>query len=218
MRFFNNRQLAARLACLAMVAPLLAIVSGCSATVDARGQARAMCEQSFGAIASSDSAIALDATFRQCASFDDWLYVAFEHPDLLAGQAPVTFLRDRCADSTANLDQYAVCGTLRARLATPSPSPKPTRRATPRPTRRPSTALRPAVAPAARPRSRVAKAVTCTPGYSPCIPLLGTDVDCGGGGGDGPRMTRPGTVYRVTGPDRYRLDADGDGLGCERGR
>ena len=57
---------------------------------------------------------------------------------------------------------------------------------------------------------------SCTPGYSPCIPNRASDVDCYGGGGNGPRYTRPGQVYRVTGYDRYRLDSDRDGKGCER--
>ena len=52
----------------------------------------------------------------------------------------------------------------------------------------------------------------CTPGYSPCIPP-GPDVDCAGGGGNGPRYVQ-GPV-RVTGSDPYGLDADGDGVGCE---
>ena len=57
--------------------------------------------------------------------------------------------------------------------------------------------------------------VGCTPGYSPCIPNRASDVDCYGGYGNGPRFTRPGVVYRVRGADRYRLDADNDGRGCE---
>lgn len=56
----------------------------------------------------------------------------------------------------------------------------------------------------------------CTPGYSPCLVDYGGDYDCFGGGGDGPRYTKPGVVYRVTGSDPYRLDADHDGLGCEK--
>jgi HD domain len=52
----------------------------------------------------------------------------------------------------------------------------------------------------------------CTPGYSPCIPP-GPDVDCAGGGGDGPRYVQ-GPV-RVTGSDPYYLDGNGDGVGCE---
>jgi len=57
--------------------------------------------------------------------------------------------------------------------------------------------------------------ISCTPGYSPCIPNRASDVDCYGGGGNGPRYTRAGVVYRVRGSDRYRLDADNDGRGCE---
>ena len=41
-------------------------------------------------------------------------------------------------------------------------------------------------------------------GYSPCLPVVG-DLDCGDI--DGP--------VRVTGSDPYRLDADGDGIGCD---
>jgi hypothetical protein len=52
----------------------------------------------------------------------------------------------------------------------------------------------------------------CTPGYSPCI-TLGSDVDCEGGGGDGPRFVQ-GPVT-VTGSDPYGLDSDGNGIGCE---
>lgn len=52
----------------------------------------------------------------------------------------------------------------------------------------------------------------CTPGYSPCIPP-GSDVDCAGGSGNGPRYVQ-GPV-QVTGSDPYRLDADGDGVGCD---
>ncbi|MEO6702472.1 MAG: hypothetical protein ABI140_16510, partial [Jatrophihabitantaceae bacterium] len=52
----------------------------------------------------------------------------------------------------------------------------------------------------------------CTPGYSPYIPP-GSDVDCAGGSGNGPRYVN-GPVT-VTGSDPYRLDADGNGIGCE---
>jgi hypothetical protein len=62
----------------------------------------------------------------------------------------------------------------------------------------------------------VKPAVTCTPGYRPCIPLKRSDVDCYGGSGNGPRYTKPGVVYKVKrGYDRYGLDADRDGKGCE---
>ena len=44
----------------------------------------------------------------------------------------------------------------------------------------------------------------CMTGYSPCLPVVG-DLDCGDI--DGP--------VQVTGSDPYRLDADGDGIGCD---
>jgi hypothetical protein len=47
----------------------------------------------------------------------------------------------------------------------------------------------------------------CEPGYSPCLPVVG-DLDCA----DIPAHKKPVTV---TGGDRYRLDADNDGVGCE---
>jgi hypothetical protein len=56
----------------------------------------------------------------------------------------------------------------------------------------------------------------CTRGYRPCIKNLRSDVDCRGGGGNGPRYTRAGVEYSVTGSDRYGLDGDNDGVGCEQ--
>jgi hypothetical protein len=60
--------------------------------------------------------------------------------------------------------------------------------------------------------SPVTSSGNCTAGYSPCIPV-GSDVDCAGGSGNGPRYVS-GPVY-VTGSDPYGLDADGDGIACE---
>lgn len=58
---------------------------------------------------------------------------------------------------------------------------------------------------------------SCTYGYTPCIKNKASDVDCYGGSGNGPRYTKPGVVYHVKDRyDRYGLDADHDGLGCER--
>jgi IPT/TIG domain len=56
---------------------------------------------------------------------------------------------------------------------------------------------------------------SCTPGYSPCLPVGPSDYDCYGGGGNGPAYTKPGVTYTVTGSDPYGLDADNDGYGCE---
>lgn len=52
----------------------------------------------------------------------------------------------------------------------------------------------------------------CDPNYSPCVPIA-SDVDCAGGGGNGPAYVR-GPI-KVIGSDIYDLDRDGDGVGCE---
>jgi hypothetical protein len=53
----------------------------------------------------------------------------------------------------------------------------------------------------------------CDPNYSGgCVPIA-SDVDCSGGTGDGPKFVA-GPV-RVVGKDKYRLDDDKNGVGCE---
>jgi hypothetical protein len=52
----------------------------------------------------------------------------------------------------------------------------------------------------------------CDPNYDPCVPI-DSDVDCAGGGGNGPSYVA-GPV-RVIGRDAYGLDRDGDGIGCD---
>jgi hypothetical protein len=55
----------------------------------------------------------------------------------------------------------------------------------------------------------------CDPNYSgACVPVA-SDVDCAGGGGNGPAYVQ-GPV-RVVGTDIYDLDRDGDGIGCDAG-
>jgi hypothetical protein len=46
----------------------------------------------------------------------------------------------------------------------------------------------------------------CQPGYSPCLPRV-ADLNCA----NIPSSKKP---VRVTGPDVYRLDGNGDGWGC----
>ena len=54
---------------------------------------------------------------------------------------------------------------------------------------------------------------SCDPNYAgACVPIA-SDVDCGGGSGNGPAYLY-GTA-RVVGSDIYGLDRDGDGLACE---
>ena len=53
----------------------------------------------------------------------------------------------------------------------------------------------------------------CHPSYKgACLDPFASDYDCIGGSGNGPKYT--GRV-RVVGPDVFRLDADGNGWGCE---
>ena len=60
-----------------------------------------------------------------------------------------------------------------------------------------------------------ASAQSCDPNYTgDCVPVA-SDVDCAGGSGNGPAYVE-GPV-RVIGRDIYKLDRDGDGIGCERG-
>jgi hypothetical protein len=60
----------------------------------------------------------------------------------------------------------------------------------------------------------VAPVQQCTPGYRPCI-APGSDVDCAGGTGNGPRyVAGPVSVDQAYG-DIYDLDRDGNGVGCQ---
>jgi hypothetical protein len=53
----------------------------------------------------------------------------------------------------------------------------------------------------------------CDPNYSgACVPIA-SDVDCAGGSGNGPAYVQ-GPVT-VIGKDIYKLDNDGNGVGCE---
>lgn len=55
----------------------------------------------------------------------------------------------------------------------------------------------------------------CHPSYKgTCIPPHVSDADCAGGSGDGPHYVHEKNV-QVVGPDTFRLDSDGDGVGCE---
>lgn len=56
-------------------------------------------------------------------------------------------------------------------------------------------------------------ATNCDPNYSgACVPIA-SDVDCGGGSGNGPAYVY--STVTVVGYDIYGLDRDGDGYGCE---
>ena len=66
---------------------------------------------------------------------------------------------------------------------------------------RPEPALEPATQPQTEPQPATGN---CMSGYTPCLPIVG-DLDCG----------EIGHSVSVTGNDPYRLDADGDGVGCD---
>ncbi|MDO9456923.1 G5 domain-containing protein [Nocardioides sp.] len=67
--------------------------------------------------------------------------------------------------------------------------------------------------PKPRPAPVAAPQDDCDPNYSgACVPI-DSDVDCGGGSGNGPSYLY-GTAT-VVGSDIYDLDADNDGYGCE---
>lgn len=85
---------------------------------------------------------------------------------------------------------WAACSTE------PTPTPAPTAKNT-----------TPAASPTAKstPSAGPGNGKGCAAGYSPCVPPAQPDLDCGDL--DGP--------ITVTGTDPHRLDADGDGIGCE---
>jgi hypothetical protein len=83
-------------------------------------------------------------------------------------------------------------------------SPKPT---SPEPVSTPPVSPPPVAPPSTTPPP------TCDPNYQgACLDPYAYDYDCLGGSGDGPLYT--GLVV-VVGYDRYDLDRDGDGFGCE---
>ncbi|WP_421075967.1 MULTISPECIES: G5 domain-containing protein [unclassified Microbacterium] len=69
------------------------------------------------------------------------------------------------------------------------------------------------VAPEPAPPAAPEPGTGCDPNYADaCVPVA-TDVDCAGGGGNGPAYFDG--VARIVGSDIYELDRDGDGYACE---
>jgi hypothetical protein len=92
------------------------------------------------------------------------------------------------------------------------PTVAPTTTAAPTTTVPPTTRSLPPTTVYVPPPTTAAPLSGCTPGYDPCIPP-GSDVDCAGGSGNGPRyVTGP---ISVTGSDQYGLDTNHNGIGCE---
>jgi hypothetical protein len=55
---------------------------------------------------------------------------------------------------------------------------------------------------------------SCALDYAGCVPVA-TDVDCAGGGGDGPAYVQGPVQVKVPGVDPYGLDEDNNGVGCD---
>lgn len=122
---------------------------------------------------------------------------------------------DLALDTTTTSEPPTTVPTTRATVVVTTTTAPPTTvaptTAPPPPTAPPTTA--PPVVVTQPPPPPPPPAPSCTPGYSPCI-APGSDVDCAGGSGDGPRYTGPVSVDPGSG-DPYDLDRDGDGAGCE---
>ena len=129
----------------------------------------------------------------------------------LAGAAIGILLLASALGNAARDDQPAAqTSTARARPPAAATSKPVTRASATTSTPAPRTVqAAPKPAPAAK---RAPKPSGCDPNYSGCVPIA-SDVDCAGGSGDGPEYVS-GPV-RVVGTDKYRLDNDKDGLGCE---
>jgi cytoskeletal protein RodZ len=114
--------------------------------------------------------------------------------------------------SGAASTQPATATSDAAPTSDPAPTSPPTLQATTAPTTKAPTTKAPTTK-APTTKAPTKPAGTCNPNYSPCVPNDPMDVDCKGGGGNGPSyVTGPVTV---TGSDVYGLDKDGDGIGCE---
>jgi hypothetical protein len=127
----------------------------------------------------------------------------------------------RAAETTAQSDPVATTPSTIDAEPTPSaeaptavvvtevavvkPKPKPKVVAKPKPA---------ATKPKPKPTKTKKPTSTCDPNYSGgCVPIA-SDVDCAGGSGNGPAYFS-GTA-EVVGTDIYKLDADKDGIACEK--
>lgn len=100
----------------------------------------------------------------------------------------------------------------------PPPPAEPTPQPTPPPPLPPASTKTTTPAPqAAPPPPPPAQTSNCDPNYTgACVPnVYPADVDCSSGSGNGPYYVK-GPV-KVVGTDRYGLDSNHDGTGCEKG-
>ena len=144
-----------------------------------------------------------------------WLASGSEEPTDVTASGTATATTAAVAPSTASTPVAPAPVTAAAPATAVPPvvvsrAPAPAPRTTEAPRR---TAAPQAQAPAPAPRTQAAPSGGCDPHYSgACVPIA-KDVDCQGGSGDGPAYVR-GPVT-VVGKDIYKLDSDGNGIGCE---
>jgi hypothetical protein len=110
---------------------------------------------------------------------------------------------DDAGDAEDTSDDAAAAPATTATTAAPAPEAP----AAPAPADTPGDEVRPLL-------DQVASQL-CHPSYLACVPVA-DDVDCRGEG-TGPDHDGPEFTDRVVliGPDEYRLDSDGDGIGCD---
>jgi hypothetical protein len=97
-----------------------------------------LCVRTFADVAAAPQHLPgdLDTAIRRCSSLQEWSQAASLYPRALAGEDSDTLLLGRCADPSAALQGYLLCGRLAASLATPSPTPRRTK--APQATRKPT--------------------------------------------------------------------------------
>lgn len=162
-------------------------------------------------------------------------------PAWIAAAVLAVLLIGAVATTTSNTKNASSPATSRPTISLDTSSSAPTSTTTPAPvttteptTTQPTTPPPPAeVAPPARPpvvQPPAPKPVTktqtpppappkpqpqpkCDPNYTGCVPVA-SDVDCLGGSGNGPAYVA-GPI-QVIGSDIYGLDADHDGIACEK--
>jgi hypothetical protein len=137
-------------------------------------------------------------------------FVSEDEPDerKISADAPptTTELRSTTTEPKATTTQPTTTSTTATTTTAPPATAPPT-------TAAPTTAAPTKAVPPTTAAPPPPPADSCHPGYSGCVPLA-SDVDCEGGGGNGPEfVTGPVQIF---GDDPYGLDGnDNDGIGCE---
>jgi hypothetical protein len=98
-----------------------------------------------------------DKSIRTCRSLEQWETAVAAYAADAVGAGATTYLAERCAETSAGLGRYQLCGLLTISLATPTPAPtkkskhKPKKTAKPKRTPAPVAAASPEPSPGASP-------------------------------------------------------------------